>query len=359
MLTKSPQKLASSTKVYLAYDDVLLLPRYSEITPPETDLTTYLTPAFTLNIPVIASPMDTVCEQEMALSLSKLGSLGIIHRNLTIAEQAKQLQWVHAKGGEAGVAVGIGSDFGKRVDELAKSGARLFCIDAAHGHTKHVIEATAYLKNHYPSCEVISGNVATYEGACALYAAGADCIRVGLGPGSICSTRIVAGIGVPQLTAVIECSKAAQEHHKTLIADGGIKSSGDIVKALAAGATAVMLGFLLSGTDEAPGKASRLDGKNYKEYRGMGSVPAMQRGSAARYGLTTSQCLAPQGVEGKVIATGPVNKHVQSLLEGVRAGMAYVGAQTISQLKENACFIQQSHAALRESHPHSIERIDS
>ena len=363
MLTELPRKqvLSSSKKerkpfrMGLTYDDVLLLPAYSEITPPETDLRTFLTKNVSLKIPLIASPMDTVCEREMALAMSKLGGLGIIHRNLSIEKQVEELRWVLESGEYAAVAVGVGSDFHERVSRLFESGATLFCIDAAHGHSKQVMEAIAHFKDKYPDCEIIAGNVATYEGASKLFEAGADAVRVGIGPGAICTTRVVAGVGVPQLTAVMECAEAAKEHGRSIIADGGIKVSGDIVKAIGAGASTVMLGSLLAGTDKAPGKW--IEGKRYKEYRGMGSIQAMKRGSAARYGVDLTKPIAPQGVEGKVPYKGSVNDQVYLLMEGLRAGMAYIGAQNIEEVQQKASFIQQTPAALRESYPHSIEEL--
>lgn len=353
-----PKPPLLSDSVHLSYDDVLLVPQYSEVTPPETDCSTKLTDTITLKIPIIASPMDTLCGEEMALSLFQLGGLGIIHRNLPVQEQARLFEWVKERGGDAGVALGVGADFKPRLERLKQCGAHIFCIDSAHGHSKQVIEATAYLKDTFPDACVISGNVATYEGACALFEAGADVLRIGIGPGSICSTRIVTGVGVPQLSAIFECRRAAEEYGKTLIADGGIRTSGDIVKALAAGASLVMLGFLLAGTKEALGKTFESGGSPYKQYRGMGSEAAMKLGSATRYGLSTAaMCHAPQGVEGKVPYKGSVSTYIPSLIDGLRAGMGYLGARTLQELQERARFIQQSPAAFRESNPHSIEKL--
>jgi IMP dehydrogenase len=359
MLTELlPQRVSSSSELltYLTYDDVLLLPAYSEITPPQTSLETHLTPSLALKIPFIASPMDTVCEQEMALALFQLGGIGIIHRNLSIEAQAEQMKCVVEAGGRAGAAVGVGPDFCERVEALIANGASLICLDSAHGHAKQVIEGTAYIKNTYPDVDLFSGNVCTYEGACALFKAGADVVKVGIGPGAICTTRIVAGVGAPQLSAVMACAEAAREHKKTLIADGGIKTSGDCVKALAAGASAVMLGSMLAGTDEAPAKVVEIDGKKYKEYRGMGSIAAMKKGSAARYGVNIAKLVAPQGVEGRVPYKGSLEDTVHLLAEGIRAGMAYLGARTPDELPARAHFIRQTAAGLQESHP-SIEVV--
>jgi IMP dehydrogenase len=343
---------------YLTYDDVLLLPNYSEVTPSQTDISTDLTATISLNIPIVASPMDTVCESRMAIEIAKHGGYGIIHRNLSIANQVIELTKCLELGISAGVAVGTGPDFEERVTTLVKSGAKEICIDSAHGHTKHVIEATKYIKQTYPKIQAISGNVATYEGAKALFDAGADAVKIGMGPGSICTTRIVTGMGVPQLTAVAEGVRAARECHKQIIADGGVRTSGDIVKALAAGASTVMLGSLLAGTDEAPGEMVQVGDKIYKTYRGMGSVAAMKHGSAARYNQQfeqgkTKQLIA-EGVEGLVPHRGSLADHLHQLVGGVRAGMGYLGAKNLKDLAEKARFIKISQAAFIESHPHSI-----
>ena len=337
---RSPPKQVLSIEEYLTYDDILLLPGYSEVTPPETNIESLLTRKRLLRVPIIAAPMDTVCEKEMALEMSRLGGLGIIHRNLSIEEQGEQLRAAP----EAGVAVGVGPDFEERVAHLLECGAKLICIDSAHGHTKAVIDAVSKLQN----VEVWAGNVVTYEGAKALFDAGADVVKVGVGPGAICTTRIMAGIGAPQFTAILECARAAREAGKAIIADGGIKESGDIVKALAAGASAVMLGSLLAGCDEAPGKCLG----DHKEYRGMGSVAAMQKGSASRYGLSSDKPLVPQGVETRVKRLGPLKDQIYQLSEGIRAGLGYVGAHDLTELREKAHFIKQTNAGLRESHAH-------
>ncbi len=343
--------------MYLTYDDVLLLPNYSEVTPSKTDLTTKLTANIELQIPVVASPMDTVCEVEMALAMSKMGGYGIIHRNLSIVEQVAQLKQVLAAGQRCGVAVGVGADFQERVQALIEAGAQEICIDSAHGHTKHVIEAIKAIKSQNPQVEVVAGNVATYEGARDLFVAGASAVKVGMGPGSICTTRIMSGMGVPQLTAVVEGVRAAREFNGKIIADGGIKTSGDIVKALAAGADSVMLGSLLAGTQESPGEVLTIDEKKYKTYRGMGSVAAMKHGSASRYGQDSQAAakkLVPEGVEALTPFKGSVEDHVYQLMGGLRSGMAYLGAQNLNELQEKAQFIRISESALMESRPHSV-----
>ncbi len=342
-------------KVYLTYDDVLLLPNYSEVTPSKTDTTAKLTDKIDLGIPIVASPMDTVCEKEMALGIGRLGGYGIIHRNLPVDKQADQLTWVLKQKVNCGAAVGVGPDFQDRVKTLVKAGAKEICVDSAHGHTKHVGEATSWIKNNFKDVEVISGNVATYEGVEYLFKMGADAVKVGMGPGSICTTRIMSGMGVPQLTAVQEAVKAGKKYKKRIIADGGIKTSGDIVKALAAGADAVMLGSLLAGTDEAPGKIVNLSGKKFKTYRGMGSTAAMKHGSAERYGQSkTAKKFIPEGVEGLVEYQGKLEDVIYLLVGGIRSGMAYLGAKNLLELKQKAKFIRITPAAWAESKPHSL-----
>ncbi len=343
---------------YLTYDDVLLLPNYSEVRPSKTDLSTQLSSTIRLLTPIISSPMDTVTEYQMAKTLAQLGGLGIIHRNLSIEQQAAQVKKVIEEDLVVGAAIGVGDDFDERVKQLVSAGVRILCIDSSHGHTKHVVEATSDIKKRFPKVQLISGNVATYEGAKALFTAGADVVRVGMGPGSICTTRVMSGMGVPQLTAVLEGVRAAREFKRHIIADGGIKTSGDIVKALAAGASTVMLGSLLAGTDEAPGDVIQVGGKMYKSYRGMGSVAAMKEGSAARYGQTwkkgQTKNLVPEGVEGLVPHRGGLEDHLHQMLGGLRSGLAYLGAHNVEELAEKAKFIRISRAGVHESSPHSI-----
>lgn len=343
---------------YLTYDDVLLLPNYSEIMPSETILDTQLHADIDLKIPIISAPMDTVTELLMAISLSALGGMGIIHRNLEISVQAEQVAETLEGRALVGAAVGVGLDLPNRLEALVNIGTSLICLDSAHGHTKNVIEAVLFVKGKYPHIPLMAGNIATYEGAKALFEAGADIVKVGMGPGSICTTRIMSGMGVPQLSALGEAVRAGREFGRAVVADGGIKTSGDIVKALAAGASAVMLGSLLAGVDEAPGAVIDRDGKKVKAYRGMGSEKAMARGSAARYGQAykegEAKKLVPEGVEGYVNSRGPLKEHLYQLLGGVRAGMAYLGARNVQQLQEKARFIRVSQASILESHPHSI-----
>ncbi len=343
---------------YLTYDDVLLLPLYSDVTPSKTNVAAQLTKTIQLDIPIVASPMDTVCEAPLAIAIGKLGGYGIIHRNFSTDDQVAEVKTVLKAGVRVGAAVGVGADFADRVKALVAAGVPEICIDSAHGHTKHVIEAVQFIKKNYPEVDVIAGNVATYEGARALFEAGASAVKVGMGPGSICTTRVMSGMGVPQLSAVVEGVRAAKELGGYIIADGGIKNSGDIVKALAAGASTVMLGSLLAGTDEAPGDMIEVDGKLFKSYRGMGSIAAMKKGSAARYGQQYQagkpKQLVPEGVEGLVPHRGPLADHIHQLIGGLRAGMGYLGASTLPELQEKAQFIKISRTAFVESQPHSI-----
>lgn len=341
-------------KLYLTYDDVLLLPNYSAVTPSKTDTASMLTGKILLTVPIIASPMDTVCEKEMALALGRLGGYGVIHRNLSVTKQADQLTRVLKQGVKAGAAVGVGPDMEDRVKTLVKAGAEEICVDSAHGHTRHVGEAVSWIKNKY-RVEVIAGNVATAEGAEFLFKAGADTVKVGMGPGSICTTRIMSGMGVPQLSAVLAAVRAAKKFKKKVIADGGIKNSGDIVKALAAGAGAVMLGSLLAGTDEAPGKKVKINNRWFKHYRGMGSESAMKQGSAERYGQKPgAKKFIPEGVEGLVEYKGKLADVIYRLMGGLKSGMAYLGAKNLKELVQKARFIQISEAGMAESRPHSL-----
>lgn len=346
---------------HLAYDDVLLLPNYSEITPPETHMGSFLCNGVTLDIPILSAPMDTVSEAPMLIALAQLGGFGILHRNLTIEEQSRQLKIALNANVKAGAAVGVGADFVDRVNALAACNPTALCIDSAHGHTKNVIDAVRYIKSSFPHIPLIAGNIATYEGAKALFDAGADTVKVGMGPGSICTTRIMSGMGAPQLSALIEAARAARECNKHIIADGGIRTSGDIVKALAAGASSVMLGSLLAATEESPGDLIEINERKYKAYRGMGSVKAMSKGSAARYGQQIQEgdslSLVPEGVEGLVEFRGPLKHHIHQLLGGLRSGLAYLGAANLKQLDEKAKFIRISPASMVESHPHSITLI--
>lgn len=463
----------------ITFDDVLLVPQYSEVTPNMIDLTTHLTKKIQLNIPMMSAGMDTVTEHRMAIAIARQGGIGIIHKNMSIEAQAEEVDKVKrseygvitdpfylspehtledanalmAKFRISGVPITEGrklvgiitnrdlkfeEDFSRKIREVmtsknlvtAKEGVtlaeakkilakarveklpivdddfnlkglitikdiekqikyplsakdeqgRLLCgaavgitknvmdrvtalvnakvdcivIDSAHGHSKNIITTLKEIKAAYPDLQVIVGNVATGEATKALIEAGADAVKIGIGPGSICTTRVVAGIGVPQVSAVMDCYEAAKPYGVPIIADGGIKYSGDMTKALAAGASVCMMGSMFAGCDEAPGEFELYQGRKYKVYRGMGSIAAMENGSKDRYFQTEAKKLVPEGVEGRVAYKGNVEDTVFQLMGGLRSGMGYCGTATIEELKENGRFVKISAAALRESHPHDI-----
>ncbi len=464
----------------LTFDDVLLLPGYSDFLPKDADLRTKVTRGLELNIPLLSAAMDTVTEWRTAVTMARQGGLGIIHKNFTPADQAREVMAV--KRAESGMivnpititadmrleqalelmrehdisglpvvegqtpvgiltsrdvrfeknlqqavrelmtkelvtvspgvsqekaretlhanriekllvvedgklvglitikdllqaerhplavkddmgrlrvaaAVGVGPDRNERVDALVKAGVDLLVIDTAHGHSKGVIDAVKATKKDHPDVQLVAGNIATADAAQALVDAGVDGIKVGIGPGSICTTRVVSGIGVPQITAITECAKVARKHGVPVIADGGVKFSGDVVKAIACGADTVMMGSLLAGTDEAPGKLVLYQGRTYKSYRGMGSLGAMRKGSKDRYGqgdVVDARKLVPEGIEGRVPYRGPLGEVIFQLLGGLRAGMGYTGCKTIAALQTDAKFVKQSAQGLRESHVHDV-----
>ncbi len=464
----------------LTFDDVLLLPGKSEVLPKEVKTHTNLTRSIKLNIPLMSAGMDTVTEAKLAITMAREGGIGIIHKNMTIDEQAlevdkvkrsehgvitdpfylspdhivsdalelmeryhisgvpivdevgklvgiitnrdirfekdtaqkindvmtkdnlvtaeigismddaleemkkykieklplvdedyklsglitikdieKSIQYPNSAKDEsgrllAGAAVGITHDMMERVNALVKAQVDVIVVDTAHGHSKGVIDAVKRIKIEYPNLQVIAGNVATAEATIDLIKAGADAVKVGIGPGSICTTRVVTGIGVPQITAVLNCAKAAKEYNIPVIADGGIKYSGDITKAIAAGANVVMVGSLFAGTDESPGEEELYEGRRFKVYRGMGSMGAMQAGSKDRYFQEDVNKLVPEGVEGRVPYRGPLGDVVYQLLGGLRSGMGYIGAKNIKDLHEKAKFIKITNASLIENHPHDI-----
>ena len=463
----------------ITFDDVLLVPAYSEVIPNQVDLSTYLTKSIRLNIPMMSAGMDTVTEHRMAIAMSRQGGIGIIHKNMSIQEQAEEVDKVkRSENGvitdpfylspdntleeannlmakfrisgvpitENGKLVGIitnrdlkfEEDFSKRIKEsmtsenlitakegitleeakkiLAKarkeklpivdddfnlkglitikdiekqikyplsskdSKGRLLCgaalgitanvldraqelvnahvdvvvLDSAHGHSANVLNCVRMIKEKFPDLQVIAGNVATAEATKALIEAGADAVKVGIGPGSICTTRVVAVIGVPQITAVMDCYSVAKEYGIPIIADGGIKYSGDMTKAIAAGANVCMMGSMFAGCDESPGTFELYQGRKYKVYRGMGSIAAMENGSKDRYFQSDAKKLVPEGVEGRVAYKGSVEDTVFQLMGGLRSGMGYCGAKDIEYLKENGRFIKISAASLKESHPHDI-----
>lgn len=359
----------------ITFDDVLLIPAESHVLPNEVDLSTQLADNLKLNIPIVSAGMDTVTEGKMAAAMAKMGGLGVIHKNLSIKAQADEVRLAkntpvteadtHAAVDKDGkllvaAAVGVTSDTFERAEALFEAGADAIVIDTAHGHSAGVLRKIKEIRDHFPKNTLIAGNVATGEGTRALFEAGVDVVKVGIGPGSICTTRVVAGVGVPQLTAIYDAADVAKEFGKSIIADGGIKYSGDVVKALAAGGNAVMLGSMLSGTEEAPGDVQQgADGRLVKSYRGMGSVGAMsqQHGSSDRYfqgGVNEANKLVPEGIEAVVSYKGSVNNVVYQILGGLRSGMGYCGAENIQKLIETAQFVRISNAGLRESHPHDV-----
>lgn len=464
----------------LTFDDVLLVPQASDFTPNEVELSTYLTKTVKLNIPFMSAAMDTVTESAMAIAIAREGGIGIVHKNMSIAEQAAEIDRVkrsengvianpfslsqdhtlkdadslmgrykisgvpicdddnvligiitnrdlrfetdytkqikevmtsenlvtapegttleqaqkilskhkieklpivddsmHLKGlitikdiekaivypnsardaaGRlmVGAAIGVTNDALERVEAVVNAGADLIALDSAHGHSQNIINKVKEIKAAYPGLPIVAGNIATAEAALALIKAGADALKVGIGPGSICTTRVVAGIGVPQITAIYDVAQVAKKYDIPVIADGGIKYSGDVVKAIAAGADVVMMGSLLAGCDESPGAFEIYQGRRFKVYRGMGSLAAMEKGSKDRYFQTGSKKLVPEGVEGRVPYKGPLSDTIFQMIGGLRSGMGYCGTKTIADLKKNGKFIRITGAGLKESHPHDI-----
>lgn len=464
----------------LTFEDILLVPAYSCVTPDMVSLEAWLTPEIKLPIPLLSAAMDTVTESAMAISMARNGGIGIIHKNMSIAEQKLEVEKVkksesgmildpvtvgpddtvqkaldlmrdyrvsglpvekndtlvgiltnrdvrfvtepektlvcevmtrdnlvtvpmgttleeakahlHAHRIEkllvvdgnrklrglitmkdidkvqkypdsckddkgrlrVGAAIGVGKESEERASELLAAGVDVLVLDSAHGHSENILRAVRNIRSAFPKAQLIAGNVATYEGAKALIEAGVDTVKCGIGPGSICTTRVVAGVGVPQITAIMETSRATREAGKCLIADGGIKYSGDIVKALAVGANSIMAGSLLAGTDETPGETILYQGRTYKTYRGMGSIDAMKDGSCDRYFQEKSKKFVPEGIVGRVPSRGPVADTIYQLMGGLRSGMGYLGAKDIPTLYETAQYVEISSAGLRESHVHDV-----
>lgn len=361
----------------LTFDDVLLLPGYTEFSRSDISLETQLTKKISLSIPFISSPMDTVTEGKLAIAIAQMGGVGIIHRNLSIDAQVTEVKKVKKENLLVGAAVGASSGFEQRVDGLIDAAVDIIVLDAAHGYTKSMVSAIKWLKNKYPTLQVIAGNIATADGAKALIDAGADALRVGMGPGAICTTRVISGMGVPQITALMAISSVAKQHNIPVIADGGIKNSGDIVKALASGASAVMMGSFFASAEESPGDVSELKKEEvparfqsifnhtyevykFKQYRGMGSEAAMKKGADVKsedeyHGKSyKDRVMVAEGVEGLVPIKGTVKDLLEQSIGGIKSGMFYVGAKTIADLWKKAQFIQITQASLQESHPHSV-----
>ena len=418
----------------LTFDDVLLVPAYSNVLPREVSLATQLTRNIQLNIPLLSAAMDTVTEAPLAIALAQEGGLGFIHKNMTAMKQAAHVarvkrfesgvvndpitnimtprdRLVTVREGAAkddvirllhqhrlervlvidaydtlkglitvkdiqkstdhpyackdaqgrlrvGAAVGVGEGTEERVAALSEAGVDVIVADTAHGHSQGVLDRVTWVKKHFPHIEVIGGNIATASAALALVDAGADGVKVGIGPGSICTTRIVAGVGVPQVSAIANVEKALASSGVPFIADGGIRFSGDISKAIAAGAYSVMLGGMFAGTEEAPGEIELFQGRSYKSYRGMGSIGAMEKGSSDRYFQDTNSGadkLVPEGIEGRVPYKGSVIAVIHQLMGGLRASMGYVGASNINEMREKAEFVQITSAGMRESHVHDVQ----
>ncbi len=351
----------------LTFNDVLLIPQKSDVLPNEVDLKARLTNKIQLNIPLMSAGMDTVTEAGMAIAMAREGGIGIIHKSMTIKEQAAEVEVV--KEAElkypsaatdahgrllAGAAVGATTDMLERAGALIDAGVDVIVIDTAHGHSENVIEHVRLFKEKFPDTQLIAGNVATGEATEELIRAGADCVKVGMGPGSICTTRIVAGIGVPQLTAIMNCAEVADKYNIPIIGDGGIQYSGDIVKAIAGGSSVVMIGSLFASTMESPGQVVNVNGKSYKIYRGMGSTGAMKKGSGDRYFQSGSKKFVPEGVEGLVAYRGEIKDIVYQMVGGLRSGMGYCGVHNLEELRKNGSFVRISGAGLHESHPHDI-----
>jgi len=369
--------IQSSFPLALSFDDVLLLPDYADFRRQDLDLTSKLTRKITLKTPLVSAPMDTVTESELAIALAKKGGIGILHRNLTVADQADHVKKVRKQKLLVGAAVGASKGFEERVDALVKADVSVILVDSAHGFALPIIEAIRYIKKKYPKMEVIGGNIATAAGAQAMIDAGADGIRVGMGGGAICTTRIISGMGVPQLTAIIEASRVAKQHGVPVIADGAIKYSGDMVKAFAAGASTVMMGGYFASTAEAAGDSVELRRQHvpdrfksilqkdvevykFKTYRGMGSRGAMEQGAKIKsedeyHGKSyKDRVLITEGVEGLVPVRGTVDDLVEQAVGGIKSGMYYIGTKTIKDIWDKSKFVRITQASLTESHPHDI-----
>ena len=362
----------------LAYDDVLLIPQHSHLeSRSEVDLSTQITPRIKIKLPIISVNMSDVTGVDMAIALGKLGGIGIIHRNLTVDDQVKEIIKVKKQQIIIGAAIGSGPGFEKRVEALVKNNIDVIVVDSAHGYTKSIIDTVKIIRNKYPQLQIIAGNVATYKGALALIKAGVDGLRVGMGPGAICTTRIISGMGIPQISALFETCAVAQKHKVPVISDGGVKYSGDMIKALAAGASTIMMGSIFASCQESPGEIYELNSTQipsrfrnilkkdqdiylFKSYRGMGSIAAMKKGAEIKsenefHGKSyKDRVLVAEGVEGMVPIKGQVKDIITQAIGGIKSGMYYLGAKTIKDLHDKAKFLKISQSSLKESHPHDI-----
>ena len=347
----------------LTFDDVTLVPKYSEILPSEVDTSIILTSHLRLKIPLLSSAMDTVTESRMAIAIANAGGLGIIHRNLEISKQLLEIKKVKAKKLLVGAAVGAGPNEFKRAEAILKENVNMIVVDTAHGHTKKVSEIIKFIKkNKNKKTALCAGNIATAQAAKFLLNLGVDIIKVGIGPGSICTTRLVAGIGVPQLSAILNVRNGLKNKNIKVISDGGIKYSGDLAKAFAAGADAVMIGSLFAGTDETPGKLIKKNGKLFKSFRGMGSVGAMNKGSADRYFQSKQKDTSkyvPEGVEGFAKYKGKVENIIFKLIGGLKSSMGYLGSKQIKNLRDKPQFVKITKAGFYESMVHNVDIIKS
>ena len=348
-------------KEALTFDDVTLAPKYSEVLPSDVDTSIKLTKNIRLKVPLLSSAMDTVTESKMCIAIAQAGGIGVIHRNLDIKTQVAEIRKVKKQKLLVGAAVGAGINEFERAKHILKENIDLIVVDTAHGHTKKVADIIKKIKKIKPKKTALcAGNIATAEAAKFLIKLGVDIIKVGIGPGSICTTRLVAGIGVPQLSAILNVKNGLGKRNTLIIADGGIKFSGDIAKALSAGADAVMIGSLFAGTDEAPGKIIKRDGKLFKSFRGMGSIGAMNKGSADRYfqkKQSDSSKYVPEGVEGLIKYKGSVSKIIYKLVGGLRSSMGYLGCTQIKKLKNKPKFVKITKAAFYESMVHNIDKV--
>lgn len=372
--------------VGLTYDDVLLLPEETDVVPSEVDTTSYLTRKITLRVPLISAAMDTVTESRMAIAMARLGGIGILHRNSSIEDQAAQVaevkaapvmvDWEDGDSSKAtvdesgrlrvGAAIGYWGDAWERAQALAAAGVDVLVVDTANGAAKLALEQISRIKAdpQFENVQIIGGNIATTEGAQALIDAGVDAVKVGVGPGSICTTRVVAGVGVPQLTAIHLAAQACGPAGVPVIADGGLQYSGDIGKAIVAGASTVMFGSLFAGTDESPGEVVQVEGRRFKAYRGMGSLGAMSSRGRVSYSkdryfqadVKSDEKIVPEGIEGSVAAKGPVESVVYQLVGGLHQTMFYIGAHNMEEMKRGR-FVRITAAGLRESHPHDVQNI--
>ncbi len=361
----------------LTFDDLLLVPNESTFKRSTVDLTGALHPKIKLKLPILSSPMDTVTEDTMAIAMAQAGGLGVIHRNLHVPTQKEFVQNVKkakvadpaaasldSKGRYlVAAAIGAGSDMEERVKALMEAEVDMIVVDSGHGHSTYIMDCVKFIKKNYKNKVVVmAGNVATFDGAKALIKAGADILRVGVGPGSICTTRVITGMGVPQVTALLEAGRACKGTKVTFVADGGIKLMGDMAKALATGATAVMLGSMLAGHDQSPGEKTTVNGKEYKKYRGMGSIGAMQKGGAERYGQDPKEVakkLVAEGVEGLVPYKGNVNDFLYQAAGSLRSSYYYLGSRNTPEFHKKAKFIRITPAGMRESHPHTITVVNT